>query len=246
MENMLNTVTSNDLSITGLFEQSDFLMKLVMVALIGASVWSWAIIFDKWLNLKSLKAKVKRFEERFWSGGSLDELYDKISIRPDDPMSVIFVSAMKELRKTNFFSGDEKSNVQGVSLQQRIERAMQIALDREIESIETHMTFLASVGSTAPFVGLFGTIWGIINSFQAIGATQNTSLAVIAPGMAEALFTTALGLIAAIPAVLGYNKLSTDIDRFSRTLENFSGEFSSILSRHIDETSSKQNKQNKE
>lgn len=235
----VNAVASSDLSILGLFGQSDFLMKLVMIALIGASVWSWAIIFEKWLGLKALQAKVKKFEEKFWSGGSLDDLYDRIDAKVKDPMSAIFVSAMKELRRANFFNNDEKSSFQGASLQQRIERAMQIALDREIDNMENRMTFLASVGSTAPFVGLFGTVWGIINSFQAIGITQNTSLAVIAPGMAEALFTTALGLITAIPAVLAYNKLSADIDRFSRKLENFSGEFLSILSRQIDETSRK-------
>lgn len=240
--NIINTVTTSDLSILGLFEQSDFLMKVVMIALIGASIWSWAIIFEKWLILKALKVKIKKFEEKFWSGGSLDDLYEKINSKIQDPMSAIFVSAMKELRKTSFFNDQEHSIISGVSLQQRIERAMQIAMDREIDNLENYMTFLASVGSTAPFVGLFGTVWGIINSFQAIGATQNTSLAVIAPGMAEALFTTALGLITAIPAVLAYNKLSADLDRFSRKLENFAGEFLSILSRYIDEKSTQLNK----
>jgi biopolymer transport protein TolQ len=228
-----------DLSMSQLFMQAGMVVKIVMMMLIFASVWSWAIIFEKWLKLGQLKFFVKKFEEKFWSGGSLDELFQKVGNAPKDPMSAIFVAAMREWKRANVtVSFRAKTGVSGASLQQRIERAMQITLDREIDRLETRMIFLASTGAVSPFVGLFGTVWGIMSSFHSIGMTQNTSLAVVAPGIAEALFATALGLIAAIPAVIAYNKLSTDIDRFAKTLENFAGEFATILSRQLDDTTS--------
>ncbi len=217
-----------DLSIWGLFLQADFIVQLVMVLLILASFWCWAIIFEKWRRIRRLSDDARRFEESFWSGGSLDDLYERIGTQPNDPMSAIFVAAMREWRRSASQGAvDERT----AGLTGRIDRVMDITLGREMAHLERYMIFLASVGSTAPFVGLFGTVWGIMNSFQAIALTKNTSLAVVAPGIAEALFATALGLVAAIPAVVAYNKLSNDIGRYAGRLEAFSGEFSAILSR---------------
>jgi biopolymer transport protein TolQ len=225
---------STDLSVWGLFMQADLIVKAVMIALVSASFWCWAIIFDKWFRLRSLVQRADQFEESFWSGGSLEELYDRIGSRPLDPMSSIFVAAMREWRRSAAKGMTDREAVR-LSLPQRIDRVMAVTMGRELEQLESRMSFLASVGSTSPFIGLFGTVWGIMNSFHNIGATKNTSLAVVAPGIAEALFATALGLVAAIPAVLAYNKLSTDIDRYAKRLENFSVEFSAILSRQLEE-----------
>jgi biopolymer transport protein TolQ len=217
-----------DLSIWGLFLQADFIVQLVVFLLILASFWCWAIIFEKWRRIRRLSDEARRFEENFWSGGSLDELYDRIGTQPNDPMSAIFVAAMREWRRS---ASQNVNDERSAGLAGRIDRVMDITLGRELAHLERYMIFLASVGSTAPFVGLFGTVWGIMNSFQAIALTKNTSLAVVAPGIAEALFATALGLVAAIPAVVAYNKLSNDIGRYAGRLEAFSGEFSAILSR---------------
>ncbi|HLN25735.1 MAG TPA: protein TolQ [Patescibacteria group bacterium] len=225
---------STDLSVWGLFMEADLIVKAVMIALVSASFWCWAIIFDKWFRLRSLVQRADQFEESFWSGGSLEELYDRIGSRPADPMSSIFVAAMREWRRSAAKGMTDREAVR-LSLPQRIDRVMAVTMGRELEQLESRMSFLASVGSTSPFIGLFGTVWGIMNSFHNIGATKNTSLAVVAPGIAEALFATALGLVAAIPAVLAYNKLSTDIDRYAKRLENFSVEFSAILSRQLEE-----------
>ena len=228
------SMVPHDLSIIGLFMQADIVVKLVMVLLILASFWSWAIIFDKLMRLRHLRKEAQGFEESFWSGGSLDDLYDRVGSRPTDPLSAIFASAMREWRRSaakNLIG----SNQLRASLQDRIERVMGVTLGREMERLEKFMPYLATVGSTAPFVGLFGTVWGIMNSFQAIAAQKNTSLAVVAPGIAEALFATALGLVAAIPAVVAYNKLSTDFGRYAGRLEAFASEFSAILSRQLDE-----------
>ncbi|MCQ2914750.1 MAG: protein TolQ [Alphaproteobacteria bacterium] len=228
-----------DLSMWALFIQADLIVKTVIILLAMASVWSWSIIFEKVLLLRSARENASDFQEKFWSGGSLDEMYDSLEKIPYrlDPMSQIFVAAMKEWRRS---SGILSSNgIHGTSLSQRIDRVMQITLEREMDRMEKRLTFLASAGSVSPFVGLFGTVWGIMNSFHNIGASSNTSLAVVAPGIAEALFATALGLVAAIPAVLAYNKLSSDMSRYSKILENFAGEFSTILSRRIDDTTSK-------
>jgi biopolymer transport protein TolQ len=223
-----------DLSIWGLFTQADIVVQVVLVLLLLASFWTWAIIFDKWLRIRRLKARAESFEEDFWSGGSLDDLYEQINQRPSDPMSAIFVSAMKEWRRSTT-RGAVAGEHSRASLQQRIERVMDITLGREMQRLERQMIFLASVGSSAPFVGLFGTVWGIMNAFTSIAATKNTTLAVVAPGIAEALFATALGLVAAIPAVIGFNKLSTDLGRYSGRLDAFAGEFSAILSRQLEE-----------
>ena len=228
------TTAVTDMSIWGLFMQADLIVKTVMVALAFASFWCWAIIFDKWFRLRGLVQRAEQFEEAFWSGGSLEELYDRIGSRPLDPMSAIFVAAMREWRRSAAKGLADRESAR-VSLPQRIDRVMQVTMGREMEQLEARMGFLASVGSTAPFIGLFGTVWGIMNSFHHIGQTKNTSLAVVAPGIAEALFATALGLVAAIPAVLAYNKLSTDLDRYGKRLEAFAGEFGAILSRQLEE-----------
>ena len=230
----LPSAITHDLSVWALFLQADWIVKSVMILLMLASIWSWAIIFDKLLRLRRLREQARQFEEAFWSGGSLEDLYDRISNRPADPMSSIFVAAMREWRRSAA-KGLLASESLRENLQERIERVMNITLGREIDQIERYMVFLASVGSAAPFVGLFGTVWGIMNSFAAIAGSKNTTLAVVAPGIAEALFATALGLVAAIPAVLAYNKLSGDINRYGNRLEAFAGEFDAILSRQLEE-----------
>jgi biopolymer transport protein TolQ len=223
-----------DMTITGLFLNADIVVQFVVVLLILASFWSWTIIFHKLMRLRRLRARAKQFEESFWSGGSLEDLFDRIGERPPDPMSSVFVAAMREWRRSAA-KGLLASTEFKAGLRERIERVMDITLGREMEQLERHMVYLASVGSSAPFVGLFGTVWGIMNSFAAIAASKNTSLAVVAPGIAEALFATALGLVAAIPAVLAYNKLSGDIGRYGHRLEAFAGEFNAILSRQLEE-----------
>ena len=242
----MNTETMTDvataaqtMSMWDLVWASDTVTKVVMIGLIAASVWSWAIIIEKLGTLRQVKQRSRKFEERFWSGGSLDRLYDAIGTHPSDPMSAMFVAAMKEWKRTNIMKSKTDRGLRGVSLQQRIEKSMTVSMDKEVEALDTRMGFLASIGSVAPLVGLFGTVWGIINSFNAIAATQSNSLSAMAPGIAEALFTTAFGLIAAIPAVVAYNKISSDIDRYAKRLENFMAEFSSILSREIDDTAIK-------
>ena len=235
----MDTQTLNDVSTAAaqmsmwdLVWASDMVTKVVMIGLIAASVWSWAIIFEKFGTLRQLKQRSSKFEEKFC-------LYDSIGNHPSDPMAAMFVAAMREWKRTNILKSKTDRGLRGVSLQQRIEKSMTVSMDKELDELDTRMGFLASTGSVAPLVGLFGTVWGIINSFNAIGATQSNSLSAMAPGIAEALFTTAFGLIAAIPAVVAYNKISSDIDRYAKKLENFMAEFSSILSREIDDTAIK-------
>jgi biopolymer transport protein TolQ len=230
----LGGTVAHDLSIISLFMQADLIVKLVLFLLLAASFWSWAVIFDKFMRLRRLSRDAEDFEESFWSGGSLDDLYDRIGTRPLDPMSAVFAAAMREWRRSAA-KGLIASTSMRTSLQERIERVMQVTVGREMERLERFMPFLATVGSTSPFVGLFGTVWGIMNSFQSIAAAKNTSLAVVAPGIAESLFATALGLVAAIPAVVAYNKFSTDFGRYAGRLDAFSSEFSAILSRQLDE-----------
>ena len=227
------SVAASDLSLMGLFRSAHPIVKLVIIVLFAASVFSWAIIFQKVLKLRSLDRKAGKFEDAFWSGGSLDDLFDSVGQRPRDPMSAVFSAAMREWRRS---LGRRRAggSLTG-SLQERIDRVMHVTVGREMEMLERYMTFLASVGSTAPFIGLFGTVLGIMNSFQMIAASKQTTLAVVAPGIAEALFATALGLVAAIPAVIAYNKISSDLNRYAGRLEAFSSEFSAILSRQIEE-----------
>ena len=231
---ILEGSVSHDLTVWGLFLEADLIVKLVILILIAASFWSWAIIFEKALRVRRLRHLADEFEDTFWSVGSLDNLYEDIDNEPQDPMSAIFVSAMREWQRSSTNLAVKSAQFKG-ALQQRIERVMDITLGREMQRLERQMIFLASVGSAAPFIGLFGTVWGIMNAFTSIAASKNTTLVVVAPGIAEALFATALGLVAAIPAVIGFNKLSTDLGRYSARLEAFSSEFSAILSRQLEE-----------
>jgi len=231
---LAGSVGAQDLSIWSLFLNADWIVTLIILLLVVASFWTWTIIFEKAIRIPRLRAAAKQFEESFWSGGSLEELFDRIGNRPPDPMTSVFVAAMKEWRRSAA-KGLLVTEQLRTSLHERIDRVMDITLGREMEQLERHMTYLASIGSSAPFIGLFGTVWGIMNSFASIAASKNTSLAVVAPGIAEALFATALGLVAAIPAVLAYNKLSGDIGRYGQRLDAFAGEFGAILSRQLEE-----------
>ncbi len=223
---------AHDLSLWGLFLQADWVVKLVMILLLLASIWVWAIIFEKWTSLRRANREADAFEDSFWSGGSLDELYRKEGEQPTHPMAAVFVAAMREWRRSaQRLAGSE---IVAAGLRERVDRAMSVTVQREMDRLERWMVFIASVGSVAPFIGLFGTVWGIMNSFAAIAGMQNTNLAVVAPGIAEALFATAIGLVAAIPAVLAYNKLTTDLARFAGRLEAFAAEFGAILSRQTE------------
>jgi biopolymer transport protein TolQ len=214
-----------------LFMQADLFTKAVMLGLLLASVWSWAVIIDKSFRLMRLVRKANGFERQFWSGAPLDDLYRQLAKRPDHPMALMFATAMEEWRESPRTT-DVAFNR---GLVGRIAQVMDLTRDREVESLETNLSWLGTIASTAPFVGLLGTVWGIMNSFQAIAATKNSTLAVVAPGIAEALFATALGLIAAIPALIAYNKLSGSIDRYANRLTSFSEEFAVVLSRELDQ-----------
>lgn len=222
------------LSMWDLFWNATPVVKLVMLILVAASFWSWTIIFNKVMLLRKLRNNADQFEESFWSGGSLDDLYDRLHATSFDPMSVIFCSAMREWRRS-LSKGIARTNELRSTLQQRIERVMQVTLSRELDGVERYMGFLATVGSTGMIIGLFGTVIGIMNSFEAIAAQQNANLAVVAPGIAEALFATAIGLVAAIPAMVAYNKLSSDINRYGNRLDTFVNEFTAIISRQLEE-----------
>ncbi len=224
------------LSPLGIFLQADMVVKLVLTALALASLWSWSIIFDKVIRLRSLFKQAELFEEKFWSGISLEDLFERIGARPREPMSSIFVAAMREWRRSSGKGGQPQSGAHGALIADRIDRVMKISLEREMDHLNRRMIFLASTGSVAPFIGLFGTVWGIMNTFSAIGASSDTSLGTVAPGLSEALFATALGLVAAIPAVVAYNKISSDLGRYALRLENFAGEFGAILSRQLELT----------
>ncbi|MEO5758069.1 MAG: protein TolQ [Mesorhizobium sp.] len=230
MENIALADPGAQLSIWALFAQASWVVKLVMIGLLCASVWTWAIIVDKLVSYTRMRAALNRFEQVFWSGQSLEELYRTLADRKTSGMGAIFVAAMREWKKSF-----EKGAKTPLGLQTRIDKAMDLALTREMEKLEGRLGFLATTGSAAPFIGLFGTVIGIMTSFQAIAGSKNTSLAVVAPGIAEALLATAIGLLAAIPAVIAYNKLSSDASKIAVRMEGFSDEFSAILSRQIDE-----------
>lgn len=219
-------------SLWALFIQAGLTVKLVMIGLLIASIWSWAIIIDKLLLFARTRGQLDRFEKVFWSGQSLEELYRSLADKTPTGMGALFVSAMREWKKSF-----ERGASSPIALQMRIEKAMDVALARETERLESRLMFLATVGSASPFVGLFGTVVGIMTSFQAIAGSKSTNLAVVAPGIAEALLATALGLLAAIPAVIAYNKFSSDVGKFTGRMEGFADEFSAILSRQIDEKS---------
>ena len=212
---------STDFSIIQLFIRADFIVKSVIIILIASSIYSWALIFEKYKLFKKIDKTTRNFEEKFWKSRSAESFYNSMSNREKDPIANIFQSAMAELIKTK----SKSASIQSA----RVSRIIEISADNEIKLIEKHFTFLATVGSTAPFIGLFGTVWGIMNSFQSIAISRNTSLAIVAAGIAEALFATALGLLAAIPAVVAYNKFNSDSKKYSARIENFSKRFISII-----------------
>jgi len=221
---------TGDITLWSLFMQAGIVVKIVILGLIGASIWTWAIIVDKSFSYGRTRRQFDRFEQVFWSGQSLEELYQSLQDRTTTGMGTIFVSAMREWKKSF-----ERGARSPMGLQMRIDKAMDVALARETESLEARLGSLASIGASAPFIGLFGTVVGIMTSFQAIAGSKSTNLAVVAPGIAEALLATAIGLLAAIPAVIAYNKFSTDAGKLTARMEGFADEFSGILSRQIDE-----------
>ena len=212
-------LTSTDFSIVQLFLRADIIVKSVIIILIAASVYSWAIIFDKYKLFKKINKTSDEFEEKFWKSKSAETFFNNLPANIDDPMAKVFRVTMQSVIKTR-----SKSN-----LSERLGSTLQSNIEKQMNIIEKNYTFLATVGSTAPFIGLFGTVWGIMNSFQSIAISRNTSLAIVAPGIAEALFATALGLLAAIPAVIAYNKFSSDSKKYFQKLENFSKRFLSII-----------------
>lgn len=231
------TVAIHNFSIWGMFMQADIVVQLVMVMLILASFWCWAIIVEKWYLFRNVKAKAQRFENDFWSSEALDKFYEKSKKRANHPMAIIFVAAMEEWFRSKTGNNTNTTTTAAglkISLRERIVQVMQVARNRELEHVESGLGFLATTGASAPFIGLFGTVWGIMNSFHAIAVSKNTSLVAVAPGIAEALFATAIGLFAAIPAVIAYNKFSNELARFSNKLEDFSTEFDTILSRQLE------------
>ena len=221
---------STDVSLVALFFHAHWIVKVIMLGLLSCSVWVWAIAIDKTFLYQRTRRSMDRFEQAFWSGESIEELYRSLSVKPTHSMAACFVAAMREWKRS--FESHARSFT---GLQTRIEKVMNVSIAREIERLERRLLVLATVGSAGPFIGLFGTVWGIMTSFQSIAASKNTSLAVVAPGIAEALFATAMGLIAAIPATIFYNKFISEVNRQAQRLEGFADEFSAILSRQIDE-----------
>ena len=229
-QSALPVAASADVSLIALFWQAHWIVKAVMLGLLACSVWVWAIAIDKIFLYARTRRSMDRFEQAFWSGESIEDLYRTLSAKPTHSMAACFVAAMREWKRS--FESQARS-VAG--LQMRIDKVMNVSIAREVERLERRLLVLATVGSAGPFVGLFGTVWGIMTSFRAIAGQQTTSLAVVAPGIAEALFATAIGLVAAIPATIFYNKFISDVNKQAQRLEGFADEFAAILSRQIDE-----------
>jgi biopolymer transport protein TolQ len=232
----MNPDVAVDLSIWELVKNAHIVVQVVIVGLVAASVWSWAIIIEKLFLFAQVRKEADKFEQVFWSGQSLDELYQALAQRRNTGMAALFVAAMREWKRSTERETDDRPMKPMPGVQHRIEKVMDVTISREVERLERRLTVLATVGSAAPFVGLFGTVWGIMTSFQAIAMTNNTSLAVVAPGIAEALLATALSLVAAVPAVVFYNKFNSEVTRYAARLEAFADEFAAILSRQIDRT----------
>ena len=209
-----------DFSLIKLFIRADFVVKSVIVVLIAASIFSWALIVDKYNLFRKINLSSDEFEQKFWKSKSAETFYNNIPANSNDPLANIFKAGMGEMLKSKTRSSNQS---------ERVSRILEVSTEREMLTIEKYFTFLATVGSTAPFIGLFGTVWGIMNSFQSIAISRNTSLAIVAPGIAEALFATALGLLAAVPAVVAYNKFNSDAKKYLQKIENFSKRFLSIL-----------------
>ena len=227
------TSESLDFSMLSLFLRADLVVKSVIIILIIASIYSWSIIVSKLIRIKRLKKLDKEFDEIFWSGNSFEDLYETFNYNQNDPKSKLFCSAISEWKKSNKDNENLQTNNLN-SLKERMVRSMQVTFNKETEIIEKNLTFLATAGSTAPFIGLFGTVWGIMNSFKSIAIAQNTNLSVVAPGIAEALFATALGLFVAIPAVVAYNKITSDFSKYFISLETFIDEFTTIFFRQLE------------
>ena len=227
MENeaLISTSQINDeFTLMSLFFRADLVVKLVILILFAASIFSWTIIIHKIRLFRSLKKISKQFEEEFWSGRSIKEIASTTHHLSESPIKYVFLEAVDEIEKSN---KDTKKNIDSIT--DRINRIMEAAIDYQNEKLSLYFSYLATIGATTPFIGLFGTVWGIMNSFQSIAISRNTSLAIVAPGIAEALFATALGLLAAIPAVVAYNKFNTDSKKYSQKLENFSKRFLTII-----------------
>ena len=212
---------ANDFTLWQLFLRADFVVKALIIILISSSIFSWALIFDKIRLFRRIDQSTKSFEDKFWKSKSAESFYKTLPNKAEDPLTIIFKSAMAELIKTK----SKSSSIQSA----RVERVLEVSIDIQLKNVEKNFTYLATIGSTAPFIGLFGTVWGIMNSFQSIAISRNTSLAIVAPGIAEALFATALGLLAAIPAVIAYNKFNSDSQRYFARVDNFSKRFLSII-----------------
>ena len=221
-----------DFSMLALFMQADIVVKSVIIILIISSLYSWNVIVSKILRIRQLKKLENEFEDIFWSGNSFEDLYETLNFNRNDPKSKIFCAAILEWKKSKSQFDNKKTSIN--FLKDRMQRSMTVIFNKESENIEKNLTFLATAGSTAPFIGLFGTVWGIMNSFKSIAIAQNTNLAVVAPGIAEALFATALGLFVAIPAVVAYNKISNDISKYFISLETFMDEFTTIFFRQLE------------
>lgn len=237
IEPVISSASSVDLSIVSLILSADLVGKLVILILLSASVWSWAIIINKLTSFSKIRAKMADFESLFWSGQVLDDLYEKVKKSADNPLCAVFVGALNECKKhkANGALENTKSDSVKIGHKDRVIQAMYLAKNREIESLEHKLNYLATIGSSAPFVGLFGTVWGIMHSFQSIAASKNATLAVVAPGIAEALLATAIGFFVAIPAVIFYNYLASAIDNLNNKTDDFIGELGTLLTRAIDE-----------
>jgi biopolymer transport protein TolQ len=226
-----------EMTIISLIKDADNIVKLVMLILAGASFWGWALIFDKLLTFKTLFAKTSHFEKVFWSGQLLNQLYNRLKDKADHPFAFIFISAMQELERHKLENIKNFNVLDGVK--ERIYRAMEIARNKQIEALENNVSFLATIGSASPFIGLFGTVWGIMHSFQSIAASKNTSLSIVAPGIAEALLATAIGLVAAIPAVIFYNIISNKLTNFTYKMDNFIAQLYNVITKEIDNGASR-------
>lgn len=235
LEQVVSTTNNVDLSVMTLIFSADLVGKFVILTLVFASIWSWAIIINKLINFKGVRSKMFNFENLFWSGQVLDDLYERVKRSADNPLSSVFVNALNECKKNKIGANTSKSDSIKIGHKDRVIQAMYLAKNREMERLEKNLSFLATVGSSAPFIGLFGTVWGIMHSFQSIAASKNTTLAVVAPGIAEALLATAIGLFAAIPAVIFYNFLAASVDNIHNRTDDFIGELTALLTRAIDE-----------
>lgn len=226
--------TPHDMSFIGMFLHAEPAVQVVMALLLFSSFWGWAIIFDKWMTFRSIKRKTDKFETDFWASEALDKFHERVKKRANHPMASIFAAGMEEWFRAKIRDLSAANLTQKLGVRERVNQIMLVARNREIEKLENGLGFLATVGSSAPFVGLFGTVLGIMHSFSAIAVSKNTSLVSVAPGIAEALFATAIGLFAAIPAVIAYNKFSNELDKFAGKLEDFCVEFNTLLSRQIE------------